>query len=676
MFRPESDELQKEALKIHLETQMRHLFQSPIPFDNLIEILGAEEYVRIVTPRKNAEPYKQFDAKQYVEDKIDRGEKMVLPDSATFLKNDTILPPGPGEILPGNGSSELKEKDTILRTAYLIQLLSELNFKYSIIQGKNTPEMMRTKSYVVFLVPERRKAVFVNNEEGNATYIVHDIDEDGWEDYANQTKDQLKEPNNQTKVSFHSWPGDSLKWKQAIMEALQTDYVPGTTTEKTIGESSEQQDKEPAPDGWMTKNTIVVKLGKSNNWTVKRISALVAEHPEWASDEYLNDQKHAGFTHYSPQLIAELERMKREDEKHKPAPEGWTTLRSIAKRLSKSENWVGKQIIGILAEHAEWMSDEYLSEQGRSSLAHYSPQLIAELDRMKQAEGSDERAPEGWMTIGEIIKKISRPKSWVKKRCGIIVAEHPEWMSDDYLDNFNRSGSTHYSPELIIKLERIKQEEKENTVPEGWMTVFGIKKRLSKSQGWVESHIPPLVEEHPEWTTDEYLDEQGRSGYTHYSPQLIATLERIKDEEGEPTPEGWAAIGRIAKVLSKSENWVKSRILPLIAQHPEWASDDYLDSTGRNGFTHYSPELIVKLERMKQEEEGRVTVPEGWMTVFGITKRLSKSQGWVESHIPPLVEEHPEWMSDEYLDTRGRPNIRYYSPELIKELERMRNEGT
>jgi hypothetical protein len=190
---------------------------------------------------------------------------------------------------------------------------------------------------------------------------------------------------------------------------------------------------------------------------VQHIKGLAAAHPEWVNDRFLNASGRAGLTHYAPELVTELKRMKQADEAHKPAPEGWVTLRVIAKQLSKTTNWAEKRIENILQDRPEWASDEYLDTRGHPNIRHYSPEIVAELERIKDSEG--EIAPEGWMPKKSIAERISKSESWVAARLPALLSVHPEWKSDQYLTIQGIPGIIHYSPQLISELQRMSQAE-------------------------------------------------------------------------------------------------------------------------------------------------------------------------------------------------------------------------
>jgi len=80
-----------------------------------------------------------------------------------------------------SGEGESLEHKMIPRTAMLINLLSEFGISLDdckIFVGTNKPEVVRQENYRMFTIKPREKIIYVCDEEGNSTYILHNYTED------------------------------------------------------------------------------------------------------------------------------------------------------------------------------------------------------------------------------------------------------------------------------------------------------------------------------------------------------------------------------------------------------------------------------------------------------------------------------------------------------------------
>jgi len=166
-------ELSKEqiARKHELENQVLTLLRGRpgMQLQDLVEILDAKEFLVHVKGGL------QFKFKEYVnfllEQERTTGVQNILPTEVKAV-DKVIIPSRGGEIITGSGEG-LEEKKIIPRTKYLIEVLSELGLAYRVETGTLDEHMFRQKGYQIFVVPEKKKLVFVNNEEGYATRVVH-----------------------------------------------------------------------------------------------------------------------------------------------------------------------------------------------------------------------------------------------------------------------------------------------------------------------------------------------------------------------------------------------------------------------------------------------------------------------------------------------------------------------
>ncbi|MFC1598373.1 hypothetical protein ACFL2M_02470, partial [Patescibacteria group bacterium] len=207
---------ERRRLSQELAARLNSMLSSGIPTAEIAQILGAEDFLR---PLTHGRVGVVFDNDGFVQAELQRVKPLKLPARTTRI-DDVILPPGLGEVLPGEGKG-MEPKEVIPRTEYLMEVLTQLNLEYELIDGTNTGNMMRKLSYKAFIIPEIGKCVLVCNEEGNATYILHQQPvETTWEDaYLNFTKDELKNRIPGDQVSYIEWT-EVESWQIRITKLL------------------------------------------------------------------------------------------------------------------------------------------------------------------------------------------------------------------------------------------------------------------------------------------------------------------------------------------------------------------------------------------------------------------------------------------------------------------------
>lgn len=239
----EHDPKRIESLRMQIDSLIQnYLNQKPIPgIADFAEVFGAESYVVEMKRQKAI----KIDIKSFREEMVTRlleqsessGVEVILPKVFEML-SQTILPPDEGEIKTGSGEG-VEKKKYIPRTQYLIDLLSEMGESYEIMGGKNTSDMMRERTYFIFFLPNSEKAVFVNNEEGNTTFIIYQVNsKQEAVDVAALTKDEIraKELHSHPYVQI-DWTGDEESWKGRLLDFLNLERPP----EKIVSVSIEDE---------------------------------------------------------------------------------------------------------------------------------------------------------------------------------------------------------------------------------------------------------------------------------------------------------------------------------------------------------------------------------------------------------------------------------------------------
>ena len=706
---PSGDSGQESSTeKILFQTKLEGLLSSDISLTELVQILGAEKYLTEEGPRGKEGLH--FNVKAFVEDQFKEGTvPILLPEKQIKLK-ETILPPGKAEIVTGSGEG-FDENGTIPRVNTFVQILSRRQEPYLLVLGTNSPNMMRGESYHIFLVPNQEKLVFINDEEGNATFVVHKASEGEWRRYAAMKKEELKELQGEG-IQVINYPGSLEEWSAKVEEAL---YSAFSVKEK------QESGLELAPEGWMTKNALSKELGISDKLIVKKIAPfretnsewfqqysdkidrvfeyyhpdLIAEmkkdmakrpqeapegwltnnalrmeldlpfpliqkiaqsykisHPDWFKEHLVKGGQ--VLEHYHPDLIAEVKKQIASRSEH--APEGWKTNSGLADQLNVSFQMISTIANRSREEHPEWFQ-EFLNIQGHT-YEHYHPDLVASI--IKEVISRSEHAPEGWLTNTALSKELAIDVSVISKSANIFRETNPEWFGV-FLDKVNHSRE-HYHPDLLNKIrEEIKSRP--DVAPEGWMTKNALLDETGGGVTFVTKRVNQFLETHPQWFKDFRMD-NGQIGQ-HYHPDLVAKIKEELASRPESAPEGWLTNYNLALECGVAFKTVSTRAGIYREEHPEWFQY-YLDKVNRTT-EYYHPELIARIKKDFASTETISKAPEGWMTTTSTAGFLNVDRETIASRAELFREEHPEWFRI-YLNSQGR-RFEHYHPELIAKVK-------
>ena len=147
---PHEREAQILAYRQETSRQLHKLLVSGIPLRKIASLLGAEEFLSYKEIGKGKPAVLDFDAAGFINREAAKEQPLQLPVRIEKV-SDAILPPDEGETIKVGDGSGVEKKQLIPRSRYLIELLSELGQSYSIIEGKNTPTMVRDESYKIFV---------------------------------------------------------------------------------------------------------------------------------------------------------------------------------------------------------------------------------------------------------------------------------------------------------------------------------------------------------------------------------------------------------------------------------------------------------------------------------------------------------------------------------------------
>jgi hypothetical protein len=426
-----------------LQEQLQALLTSGYPIDRLADLLDARSCVEKI-PNLDGRTYsRRFDVSAWLTEAAKR-PPMRLPEKSSVV-TDVILPPGDGEIKTGDGTGESSiEHDEIPRTRYLLELLQELDMPCLTIEGKNTEAMVREKSYVIFVLPDQRKLVMVNNEINNATYIVHGLERGDTAEaleWSKFTKQQLQEFNDTGKVDVIIWKSDGgeERWKQRVRAV-----ITAADSSKSIADKSlERRAIVPPPEGWMLPSKLAMQLRRDVSTIERAMAKQRPLHPDWFG-MYANQKGYAS-EYIHPELIHSIAEALTNEE---PAPDGWQMVRRLPDVVGADRVAIENFAKSLLSEHPDW-AKKYRGPD-KQMVVYYHPDLVAAISA--HYEHRAEPVPDGWQTNYSVAKGMKAGETYIQKMTQKHRANHPEWFKTFKKDGRNREF---YSPELVavIKLE-------------------------------------------------------------------------------------------------------------------------------------------------------------------------------------------------------------------------------
>ncbi len=646
----ENPEIEKQAkifaFKQESSRAIESLLRSGAPLDEVARLIGAEEYLKYEKKSSQA-PSLRFDVEGFINDQIQHGTYLKLPDQ--FVKMDrVILPPDPGEILQGRGGG-LEKKKIIPRTRYLVEVFTGLAQNYQVVRGENDPNMMRKFSYLMFYAPESDTLILVNDEEGNATFVVRNVSDqqEDWEKIYGLTKDELK--NSDYDIEAINYPGNEVEWKQKIAQAILNPGEKSFKKKRTPwkGTRIENAATEKVPEGWLTNKGLSNEFSCAQEIISQIIDPYKETHPEWFKD-YL-DQGNRTFQFCHPDLVAIVrEVMKQRGE---PAPEGWMTNSMVADGLGVVRKTFEKITDEYRVTHPEWFKD-YLPRRGPIR-EHLHPELIKII---RTEIGKRENAPEGWYTASEIKKEVGY-RNIVDNISDKYRGVHPEWFKS-YFNKAQRE-SEYFHPDLV---EQIRKETRMlgELAPEEWRTATALAIELDSSSSTIARMADRYKKTNPEWFLMA-LSQKNRIMAEHFHPDLVVAL-RDDYAKREQAPPGWSNCSRLAEHLDVSFNLVDKTAESFEAAHPEWFAE-YLDRVKKK-VIFYSPELVEEItKRIRERGE---PAPDGWMTKEGLCNELGADYWQVLLFAEKFRETNPDWFK--FALGANHQSHEHFHPDLIREI--------
>ncbi len=622
-------------LKNEINTKLSKLLKQGVLLDDIVELLDAQEFLEHIETGKRHSDVAHFDVDSFIKKRTSENRKFSLPEE--YIKIDeTILPPSELEPKTGTGNGRFKETGIIPRSTMLMETLTEMGLKYSVIEGKNDSRMVRKLSYLIFIISSMQKLILVNDEENNATFVIHKAQPEEWKDYMKMTKSELSEMPDDLVSSFiytnKEKEGHEKRWKDKIKNFL----INGTQ----YPDASSGIEK--APDGWMTAFSLSRKLDVVVGTMQNESKQYRQVNPEWFKI-YKNVQGKE-VEHYSPELIKII--LKKYEE-NIPAPEGWVTAHSLSKKLGVDPITLKNYSDKYRLSNPNYFKN-YISSSG-SIREHYAPQLV---DILFYEYGKIESAPRGWLTAGGLSKITDLGSDTINKFAKNYRIEHPEWIKT-YKNNMGQRIE-HFHPEL---LSSIKEEyEKIKTAPEGWLTAFALAGKLGTTHYTIVNYAEQYKIKHPEWFKN-YRDDINNIR-EHYSPELIKAINN-EYKQFKSVPENWKNIQTLLKEIKTSKHTLRSYAKLYRQEHPNWFKM-HENSDGLREI-YYHPDLI---ELIRDKFKNNIAPPSGWMMNEPLSKLLHSDTRSVKGSAENYRLSCSEWFKN-FTDSKGRLR-EYYSPELVE----------
>jgi len=665
-----------EKKKQEINAKIVELLKPGAPLKEIARMLGAEDLLQIQAGRGNIAALR-FDVRTYIQREAEKSVVLKLPDS--FIKLNTVVtPPDEGETFKLGEGQGIYERKIIPRSRFLAEVLTELDQSYQVVSGTNSENMIRKESYQAFYVPGLKRAVFVNDEEGNATFVARLEHADELKPLMQLTKDELRELGEE-KIKSFNYLGSAEQWKIKLKEFLTTRFHQEDTSTGNPFTQSERAEVELAPTGWKHELGASLYLGIGRNKVAGIIKRISKEHPEGVKI-YRSDKGHV-LKHYSPELI---DHVKQELEKEPAiAPAGWETNRALAERLGVNRDTTQRIISAQSALHPEWLI-EY-KDASRQAQWFASPELVRVVTENIEKRVS---SPEGWKVASDLIDLSRAVRSErVRKLVEPYRAEHPEWFK--VYANKKRMIEEHYHPDLVAIISRKIAEKptrppsprvietrnfisSEKKPPSEWMNYQSLANELDVDRSVVVRMLEERVRIHPEWERP-YLGPGGVVKYVH--PELVAYIRKEIAERKLP-PDGWKAMKDIAQ-LAGADPITVWRYLERVygdvrTSHPEWFGL-YVNASGGSS-EHLHPDLIkIILDELTKRE----AAPEGWLTVLSFSNALKEEELKTNTRIVSsrtIIKEiaekfrssHPEWFQ-KYKSAFGKGTFaEHYHPSLLK----------
>lgn len=503
-----SREKLRETLKQGFYDSMEKI-QATSHIQDIVELLGAEQFAI----RDQAEEIVGLRLTEFVNAQVEkqltqRQKPYALPDRIIRLSFPILPTSGESKFETGSGRG-MAEKKLVPRTRMLMELLQEMHFEYALLEGATQLNTMRKENYLIFALPEIKTAIWINDEGGNATYVVHHLEEADWEKFAALQKDDLR-ADSAHQITIVAKPQRADENGEIWKERLRDILTFGPEAKNHVQTHAGLTD---VPEGWLDLNQLATLLKIDRTSLESTTNKYKAINPEWFRMALAKNRRMAKLV-IAPELIA-IARKKYEE--RGLAPEGWMTINALREKTGAAFKMIDRLAKKHQESNPEWFK-EYTSKGLRPRM-HLAPELVTLITEKVQAQ---KNVPAGWMHFGSVTKRLGIFHPEAYQLAKPYRKTHPEWFG---FFSKQQKAVEHISPQLF---EAIRKDHKSiQNVPDGWLTASEFFKSLGLSKNYKKLY--PLLEKYKQNNPEWIRVFRGRNigiKTDHLSPELVTILEK------------------------------------------------------------------------------------------------------------------------------------------------------
>lgn len=490
---PPGENDEKEDIIRLAKLRFSQLVELGMPLEDIADVLNAQDL--LIKEGSGRSAYITFDIDRFLQRELQKFPELMLMNIEYV--DMVILPPGEGEFKElDNDTSNLWEQHRHPRIQLLAKMLSDVNIDYRVVCGKVVPKMVRQESYVVFILRDQNKLVFVTNEAHNATYIIGGVHapEEAWREWAARTKSELRAIDDGTVARLLFVTEDA--WLSNIKHAIET---------KDLFKKSVTYTKEIIPERWASASS----LAKIMAWRRERAVKTLKKYAKDFKDDVLIIESDDGVllgVYGSPEIVEQI--------KNDFAYEKWLGIQGLAESLGISDRCVLVLMKKYIDVYPELI---IVKHQGSIARSYFNPEILKKEDFVEEAK-LYLPAPLGWLTEAAAARLLHRDRSTLHARTKKIKVHHPDWFRS-YASKGGREE--HLSPELIELLQT--EIENETPPPEDWLQAKDIAELLGVSIDTIYRRIKKLEKIYPDlW--GHHLTPSGKMS-KWYSPLIVQNLQ-------------------------------------------------------------------------------------------------------------------------------------------------------
>jgi RNA polymerase sigma factor (sigma-70 family) len=341
-------------------------------------------------------------------------------------------------------------------------------------------EQARSILQAKLLEPHVPQPLAENPEKYLTVYEIAEILDKPWTWVVRHTvlyKEQAREVHANNRVN-------SLHFPESLLPQLFAEY----DTDTPAGE-------------WLTATKMAHELGVGYKWVHKRLFQLPY------TGEFRKDRRGQSRLHYPPAALDELvqERLSTEP----PDLERKCTIYEFATSLGRHFDWVSRHIADLGVE------PEFHRDVVGKVVPFYPRNIYSDLEyeNTKYSEQGDR------VTMPFLVEAVGKDREWILKKLGELGVRSELRESPA----FHRRVYPTYPSEVVDYLQNLR----EAYIPaeEDELTLEGLVARTGKSRNWIAKRLDKIPH-----TTRMRQDAKGALR-THYSPDLLGSLLRLKQEQ-------------------------------------------------------------------------------------------------------------------------------------------------